>query len=90
MLATIVNIQPKDSAGGGGETRETIVHRLASEMEEKLPPDYIPFEVGFEAKVNVILLIHSNILYYMKLLLLQIADLNIPENSWNVLSRWTG
>ena len=46
MLTTIVNIQPKDSGGGGGETRETIVHRLASEMEEKLPPDYIPFEVS--------------------------------------------
>lgn len=46
MLTTIVNIQPKDSGGGGGETRETIVYRLASEMEEKLPPDYIPYEVS--------------------------------------------
>ena len=45
MLTTIMNIQPKDSGGGGGETRETIVYRLASEMEEKLPPDYIPHEV---------------------------------------------
>ncbi|KAG9479366.1 hypothetical protein GDO78_012827 [Eleutherodactylus coqui] len=44
-LSTIVNIQPKDSAGGGGETRETIVQRLANEMLEKLPEDYIPHEV---------------------------------------------
>lgn len=46
MLTTIVNIQPKDSGGGGGETRESIVHRLATEMEEKLPPDYVPHEVS--------------------------------------------
>ncbi|XP_070190341.1 dynein axonemal heavy chain 5-like isoform X2 [Littorina saxatilis] len=45
MLATIVNIQPKESGGGSGETRETIVYRLADDMLEKLPEDYIPFEV---------------------------------------------
>lgn len=63
MLNTIVNIQPKDSGGGGGETRETIVHRLASEMEEKLPPDYVPHEVrlapsaqlNIESRKNVLL-----------------------------------
>ncbi|XP_068092796.1 dynein axonemal heavy chain 5-like isoform X3 [Hyperolius riggenbachi] len=44
-LSTIVNIQPKDSGGGGGETRETIVQRLADEMLDKLPEDYIPHEV---------------------------------------------
>ncbi|XP_039610081.1 dynein heavy chain 5, axonemal-like [Polypterus senegalus] len=44
-LSTIVNIQPKDSGGGGGETREATVQRLANEMLEKLPPDYIPHEV---------------------------------------------
>uniref|UniRef100_A0A8C4T073 Dynein heavy chain 8, axonemal n=1 Tax=Erpetoichthys calabaricus TaxID=27687 RepID=A0A8C4T073_ERPCA len=36
-LSTIVNIQPKDSGGGGGETREATVQRLANEMLEKLP-----------------------------------------------------
>uniref|UniRef100_A0A3B4BEF3 Dynein, axonemal, heavy chain 5 n=1 Tax=Periophthalmus magnuspinnatus TaxID=409849 RepID=A0A3B4BEF3_9GOBI len=44
-LSTIINIQPKDSGGGAGETRESSVQRLASEMLEKLPPDYIPHEV---------------------------------------------
>ncbi|XP_070784429.1 dynein axonemal heavy chain 5 [Enoplosus armatus] len=44
-LSTIINIQPKDSGGGGGETREASVQRLASEMLEKLPPDYVPHEV---------------------------------------------
>ena len=46
MLATIVNIQPKDAGSGGGETRETIVYRLADDMLDKLPEDYIPFEVS--------------------------------------------
>ncbi|XP_062336343.1 LOW QUALITY PROTEIN: dynein axonemal heavy chain 5-like [Osmerus eperlanus] len=44
-LSTIINIQPKDSGGGGGETREATVQRLANEMLEKLPPDYVPHEV---------------------------------------------
>lgn len=45
MLATIVNIQPKDTAGSGGETRETMVYRLADEFLSKLPADYVPHEV---------------------------------------------
>ncbi|XP_043921456.1 dynein axonemal heavy chain 5-like [Protopterus annectens] len=44
-LSTIVNIQPKDSGGGGGETREAMVQHLANEMLDKLPQDYIPHEV---------------------------------------------
>ena len=44
-LSTIINIQPKDSGGGTGETREASVQRLANEMLEKLPPDYVPHEV---------------------------------------------
>uniref|UniRef100_A0A8C4NN22 Dynein, axonemal, heavy chain 5 n=1 Tax=Dicentrarchus labrax TaxID=13489 RepID=A0A8C4NN22_DICLA len=44
-LSTIINIQPKDSGGGAGETREASVQRLASEMLEKLPPDYVPHEI---------------------------------------------
>jgi len=44
-LDTILSIQPKDSSGGGGETRESIVYRQAQEMLDKLPADYIPHEV---------------------------------------------
>lgn len=46
VLETIVNIQPKDSAGGSGETRESLVARQATEMLDKLPADYVPFEVS--------------------------------------------
>uniref|UniRef100_A0A3P9J502 Dynein, axonemal, heavy chain 5 n=1 Tax=Oryzias latipes TaxID=8090 RepID=A0A3P9J502_ORYLA len=45
VLDTILSIQPKDSSSGGGETREAAVSRMADDMLEKLPPDYIPFEV---------------------------------------------
>ncbi|XP_076826555.1 dynein axonemal heavy chain 5 isoform X2 [Brachyhypopomus gauderio] len=45
VLDTILGIQPKDSSGGAGETREALVARLADDMLEKLPPDYVPFEV---------------------------------------------
>ncbi|CAH8437868.1 unnamed protein product [Dicrocoelium dendriticum] len=45
MLAIIVNIQPKDSTGDSGETRESVVYGLANDILEKLPADYNPFEV---------------------------------------------
>ena len=44
-LNTILSIQPKDSSGGAGETRESVVNRLADDMLGKLPDDYIPHEV---------------------------------------------
>ena len=45
VLDTILSIQPKDSSGGSGETRESVVYRLSDDMIDKLPPDYDPFEV---------------------------------------------
>uniref|UniRef100_A0A8C3PTP3 Dynein axonemal heavy chain 5 n=1 Tax=Calidris pygmaea TaxID=425635 RepID=A0A8C3PTP3_9CHAR len=50
VLDIILNIQPKDSSGGGGETREAVVARLADDMLEKLPADYVPFEVKEKLK----------------------------------------
>jgi dynein heavy chain len=44
-LGTIVSIQPKESSGGGGETREQIVFKQADEMLEKLPDNFLPHEV---------------------------------------------
>ena len=51
-----MNIQPKDSAAGGGETRESIVRRQADDMLSKLPPDYIPHEVYVFMVITAMLL----------------------------------
>ncbi|EEB13574.1 ciliary dynein heavy chain, putative [Pediculus humanus corporis] len=45
MLDTILLIQPKESSGGKGETREHAVVRQAKEMLSKLPKDYDSFEI---------------------------------------------
>ncbi|XP_037644332.1 dynein heavy chain 8, axonemal-like isoform X1 [Sebastes umbrosus] len=45
LLDTIINIQPKESGGDSGVTRESIVYSMAEDMLEKLPPNYVPHEV---------------------------------------------
>ena len=55
VLDTILSIQPKDS-GGGGETRETVVYRLAEEFLSKLPRNYVDFEVNSTQLDHTVLL----------------------------------
>lgn len=57
ILDTILSIQPKDSGGGSGETRESVVFRQSAEMLSKLPPDYLAHEVII-LNLAIILLIH--------------------------------
>ncbi|KAI9220476.1 dynein heavy chain and region D6 of dynein motor-domain-containing protein [Blastocladiella britannica] len=40
MLETILSIQPKDSGGGSGETREDAVKRIANDLLSRLPDDF--------------------------------------------------
>ncbi|XP_014678787.1 PREDICTED: LOW QUALITY PROTEIN: dynein heavy chain 5, axonemal-like, partial [Priapulus caudatus] len=44
-LDTILSIQPKDVSDSSGETRESVVYRIAQDMFDKLPPDYVSHEV---------------------------------------------
>ena len=49
VLSTILDISPKDSGGGSGESREDVVLRMVDELEGKLPPDY----KGEETKAGI-------------------------------------
>ncbi|KAG8470448.1 hypothetical protein KFE25_008869 [Diacronema lutheri] len=40
VLETILDVQPKESGGGGGLTREEIVLRQAEDLQVKLPADF--------------------------------------------------
>ncbi|KAJ8735708.1 hypothetical protein PYW07_007328 [Mythimna separata] len=55
LLDTILSIQPKESGGGGGETREASVYRQSLEMLEKVPPDFDPHEVLARLRIYGIL-----------------------------------
>jgi len=50
VLGTIVDIQPKDSSAGAGESRESVVQRMCNEFLEKLPADFVPHEVKTRLK----------------------------------------
>lgn len=45
ILDTIISVQPKESSGSAGETREAAVTRLVNEMLSRLPQPYDEFEV---------------------------------------------
>lgn len=45
VLDIIISIQPKEAGVGDGESRETVVTRLAKDMLDKLPSSYDPFLV---------------------------------------------
>ncbi|XP_062548437.1 dynein axonemal heavy chain 8 [Armigeres subalbatus] len=51
ILDTIVSIQPKESSGGGGETREATVARLVTDMLTKVPAPYDPYAVKERLKI---------------------------------------
>ncbi|XP_022920277.2 dynein axonemal heavy chain 8 [Onthophagus taurus] len=55
LLLTIMSIQPKEAGGGGGETREGTVKRMALDMSGKLPKNYDAFEVKERLKIMGIL-----------------------------------
>lgn len=65
ILDTIMSIQPKDSGGGGGETRESVVYKLATDMLSKLPADYLPHEVhpNYKKKLDMLMIQDDFILY---------------------------
>uniref|UniRef100_H2YDV7 Uncharacterized protein n=1 Tax=Ciona savignyi TaxID=51511 RepID=H2YDV7_CIOSA len=45
ILDTVLSVQPKDSSSGTGETREDVAFNMAQDMLDKLPADYVPYEV---------------------------------------------
>ncbi|CRK87169.1 CLUMA_CG000977, isoform A [Clunio marinus] len=45
ILDTIISVQPKESSGSGGETRESVVTRQVEEMLTRIPQPYDEFEV---------------------------------------------
>lgn len=56
ILDTIMSMQPKEGGGGAGETRETVVFRMAEDMLDKLPQDYVPHEVLATACYNHVMI----------------------------------
>lgn len=52
-LDTMLSIQPKESAAGSGETRESVVSKQAAEMLAKLPANYLPHEVNTSQVTHV-------------------------------------
>ena len=47
IFEAILGVQPKQG-GGGGESRESVVCKLADDMLKKLPQPYVSFEVRLQ------------------------------------------
>lgn len=45
ILDIVISVQPKDSPGSGGDTRESAVARLSNDMLQRMPKPYDMFEV---------------------------------------------
>ncbi|KAG7231378.1 hypothetical protein INR49_012218, partial [Caranx melampygus] len=58
-LSTIINIQPKDSGGGAGETREASVRRLASQLQRMGPLQ--PMNIFLRQEVDRMQRVISNV-----------------------------
>jgi len=61
-LNTILDIQPRDGGGGGGETREQVVGKMCTDFLDKMPEDFVEHEVharlvkmGYNAPMNIFL-----------------------------------
>lgn len=50
ILDTIMDIQPKESGSGAGETREEVVLRMINARLPNIPPDYNPIQVRRQLK----------------------------------------
>jgi hypothetical protein len=59
MLEKIVNIQPKEANSNSsiGETRDKIVHNIASDMLSKLPANFVQYEVCLKENISNLILI---------------------------------
>ena len=92
VLDTILNIQPKDAGGGGGETRESTVYRMADDMLEKLPPDYIPHQVSeifpFSHHAPCQLCIYYRSLNAQVLLREKLIISGRAGRKWEIISNW--
>ncbi|GBN82141.1 hypothetical protein AVEN_213771-1, partial [Araneus ventricosus] len=45
ILDALIRVPPQDSSKSGGETKESVVSRMAKEMLDKLPAEYVLHEV---------------------------------------------
>ncbi|GIY75410.1 uncharacterized protein CEXT_268741 [Caerostris extrusa] len=47
ILDALIRVPPQDSSKSGVETKESVVNKMAAEMLEKLPAEYVHHEMCF-------------------------------------------